>query len=59
MITLLAEVLRYKPKGRAFDPDGNGMEIFSDNRSGCTMALGPNQPPKEMSISWGVKATGV
>jgi len=37
------------------------LEFFIDNPSGCTMALGLNQPLTAIStsyISWGVKAAG-
>ena len=57
----LDEALRYKPEDCGFDfRCFNGIFHFL-NPSGLAMALGPTQPPTEMSIrniSWGVKAAG-
>ena len=49
----MVEVLRYKPEGRGFDYPMVSPEFFTH-----TIALGPTQPPTEISnrtISWKVK----
>jgi hypothetical protein len=45
-IAQLVEALRYQAEGRGFD---GVIEIFIDNPSGRTMALGSTQPLTEMS----------
>jgi hypothetical protein len=61
-VAQLVEALRYKLKGREFEPQWCQWIFFhSHNPSGRTMALGSAQPLTEMStrdISWGINAAG-
>jgi len=55
-VAQLVEVLRYKPEGRGFDPDGVILTFHSHNPPGRTMVQGSTRHLTEIStrnIYWG------